>query len=98
MKRQFNKFNKHQRVKKINPLVTVTSEECGENAEKMIRRFIKKVKRTGIIEEVRDRRYFTKPTALRAQKKRDKKRLIEKVHKRENELINTRDNFRKRGK
>jgi ribosomal protein S21 len=61
----------------------------------MVRKFIKKVKREGIIEEFRSRAHFIKPTTRRAEKKRDKKRLIEKVIKREKELINPRGSFRK---
>ena len=42
--------------------VLVTSKECRGNHEKMIRRFIKKTKKEGIIEQVRDRRYYKKPS------------------------------------
>jgi ribosomal protein S21 len=83
---------------KITPLVTITAEECGGNVDKMIRKFTKTVKKEGIIEEARERSHFIKPTVVRTRKKRDKKRLIEKALRRENRLINTRDNFRKRRK
>jgi len=73
----------------------VTASECRDNAEKMVRKFIKKVKREGIIEEFRSRSHFIKPTTRRAEKKRNKKRLIEKVNKREKELINPRGTHRK---
>ncbi len=79
-------------------MVTVTAEECGDNAEKMIRKFTKKVKKEGIIEEYKARSRFIKPTTIRAEKKRAKKRLIQKAVRRENELIKTRDSFRRRRK
>ena len=51
-------------AKKAN--VTVKSRQ-GESAERMIKRFMKLTKKFKIIEQVRDRRYFQKPS--------DKKRL-----------------------
>ena len=61
---------------------------AGESAERMIKRFMKKVKKQRIIEQVRDRRYYkkksdvqrlTKQKAIRDhQKKLAKKRALEK--------------------
>ena len=56
----------------------------------MVRRFCKKVKKSGIIDEIRDRRYFKKDSVLNTEKKRAKKRLIEKVNKRERDLLKAR--------
>jgi|TARA_R110000851_G_scaffold276433_1_gene429290 ribosomal protein S21 len=80
----------------IDPLVTVTSEECNGNAEKMIRKFSKKVKRDGILEESRERLRFKKPSVLRTEEKRRRKRLIEKHNKKQSELLSNRDNFSRR--
>ena len=44
-----------------------------ESAERLIRRFIKKVKKEKIIEQVRDRKYYKKPS----EKKKEKKRKAE---------------------
>tara|TARA_Y100001963_G_C6439841_1_gene290897 strand:+ start:143 stop:433 length:291 start_codon:yes stop_codon:yes gene_type:complete len=72
---------KNQNFKKqTEPLVVVRHDECHGNAEKMVRKFIKKVKREGIIDECRERRYFKKPTAVRAERKRNKERLIKKLN------------------
>ena len=49
----------HKR-KKAN--VLVTSRECRGNHERMIRRFIKKTKKEKIVEQVKDRRYYKKPS------------------------------------
>ena len=45
--------------KTVNVVVT---PKKNESAEKMIRRFTKKVKKEGILEEVRDRAYYVKPS------------------------------------
>ncbi len=42
--------------------VLVTARQCRGNHEKMIRKFIKKCKKAKIIEQLRDRRYFKKPS------------------------------------
>jgi small subunit ribosomal protein S21 len=47
-----------------------------EQIERMIKKFTRKVKKCGILDEVRDRRYFTKPSVKRRMKKLEKKRLI----------------------
>jgi small subunit ribosomal protein S21 len=45
--------------------VVVTARECRGNHDKMIRKFIKKCKKARIIDEVRDRKYFKKPSDVR---------------------------------
>ncbi len=50
--------------------VKVTERECRGNVERMIRRFIKKTKKEKIIESVRDRQYYVKPSDVRRAKKR----------------------------
>jgi len=90
-------YNKNQRDRNIiQTCVTVTNAECGGNAEKMVRRFIKKVKRDGVVEEFRQRTHFTKPTVIRAEKKRAKKRLIQKVNKKREELFSLKNPHTKR--
>ena len=82
--------------KDIQTCITVTADECGGNAEKMVRRFSKKVKKDGIIEEARKRSHFIKPTTVRNEKRRAKKRVIEKAIRKEKELLKTRSNFQRR--
>ena len=53
-------------------MVTVKREK-NDSDERMIRRFLKRVKKLGIIEEVLRRRYYVKPSI---QKRLDKKRSI----------------------
>lgn len=58
--------------------VKVTERECRGNTEKMIRRFIKKTKKERIIEEYREREFYTKPSDLKRAKARRAKRLHQK--------------------
>jgi len=71
--------------------VTVTADECGGNADKMVRRFIKKVKNEKIVDECRDRTAYKKPSQVRAEKRRQRQRLIEKVNKQNQILFNNKD-------
>ena len=48
--------------------VSVTAKECRNNPNIMIRKFIKKVKKERIIEEIRDRRYYKKPSVAKKEK------------------------------
>tara|TARA_R110000744_G_scaffold339904_4_gene445066 strand:+ start:3618 stop:3866 length:249 start_codon:yes stop_codon:yes gene_type:complete len=54
--------------------VLVTAKECRGNHEKMIRRFLKKTKKEKIIEEIREKRYFKKPSV----KKREERAKAER--------------------
>jgi ribosomal protein S21 len=49
--------------------VSVSSRECRGNAERMIRKFIKKVKKERIIEEIKDRRRYKKPSVKKKEKR-----------------------------
>jgi len=53
-------------MKKAN--VVVHARECRGNVDKMIRKFIKKAKKERIVEEVRDRRYYKKPSVKKKEK------------------------------
>jgi ribosomal protein S21 len=55
--------------------VIVKARECRGNHERMIRRFIKKVKKERIIEEVRDRKRYKKPSVAKKEKRIRAQRL-----------------------
>lgn len=58
----------------------------GESQEALIRRFLRKVKKSEILKEVWDRQYYEKPSAKKNEKKRKRKRVLDKLRKeRENE-------------
>ena len=50
-----------------------------EPIERLIKRFSRKVKKEGIIEEVRERKFYKKPSTIRRQKKLRRKRLAQKT-------------------
>ena len=52
---------------KIN--VKVTAKECRNNDERLIRKFCKKVKKERIIEQVKDRRRYKKPSVVKKEKR-----------------------------
>ena len=55
--------------------VGVTAKECKNNTERMIRKFIKKVKKERIIEEVRNRKRYKKPSVAKKEKRIRAQRL-----------------------
>ena len=73
--------------KRVSGCVTVTADECGGNNDRMIRKFIKKVKKDGIVEEFRSRTHYTKPSVIKAAARADRQRLIDKVNKDRSELL-----------
>ncbi len=52
-----------------------------ESQERMIRRFNKKVKKSGILDEIRERKYYEKPSKINRLKKQRAKRLAKKAQK-----------------
>ena len=50
-----------------------------ESQERMVKRFIKKCKKQGIIDEIKDRRYFKSNSEKRNEVKRKRKRAIAKA-------------------
>tara|TARA_R100000008_G_C3458559_1_gene102981 strand:- start:278 stop:526 length:249 start_codon:yes stop_codon:yes gene_type:complete len=62
-------------MKKKPANVSVKLRQCNGNVEKMIRRFIKKTKKERIIDEVRDRRYYKKPSEAKREKQRKAERM-----------------------
>ncbi len=60
-------------MKKSN--VTVKARDTRTSPEKLIRRFIKKTKKAKIIEQVRERRYYKKPSIKKKEKRERAVRL-----------------------
>ena len=50
--------------------VKITPRNKHENSDRMIRRFIKKTKKIKLMDELRDRRYFVKPSEIKRNTKR----------------------------
>lgn len=57
----------------------IVEKNRNESQEALIRRFLRKVKKSEILKEVWDRQYFEKPSAKKNIKKRQRKRVLEKL-------------------
>ena len=58
--------------------VSVTSKECKGDVYRMIRKFIKKAKRERIVEQVRENKYYDKPSVQKKEKRRKAARVRQK--------------------
>jgi len=61
--------------------MTTVEKSRGESQEALIKRFLRKIKKSGILKEVWDRKYYEKPSSKRNTKKRQRKRILEKLKK-----------------
>jgi small subunit ribosomal protein S21 len=64
--------------------VEVTLKEVGGNINRLIRKFMKKVKKERIIEDYLDRRFYEKPSAKRRREKLKKLRNAQKAERERN--------------
>lgn len=76
------------KMRKASTFIEVRSEECRDNADIMVRKFIKKVRKSGILDEVRDRKYYKKPSIVKNEEKRRRQKLLNKLNQKEKELYN----------
>tara|TARA_R100001509_G_scaffold57802_1_gene31846 strand:- start:218 stop:436 length:219 start_codon:yes stop_codon:yes gene_type:complete len=56
----------------------VTLQQCKGDQTRLIKRFMKKFKKSGIMDELRDRRYYQKESDKRRRKKIQRKRILKK--------------------
>ena len=56
----------------------VTLQQCKGDQTRLIKRFMKKFKKSGIMDELRDRRYYQKESVKRRRKKNQRKRILKK--------------------
>ena len=49
--------------------VKVTAKECRGMTDRMIRKFTKKVKKEGVLETVKEKRYYKKPSVAKKEKR-----------------------------
>lgn len=61
--------------------MTAVNLHKGESQESLIRRFLKKVKKSDIIRQVWDRQYYVKPSIKKNERNRRRKRVLEKLKK-----------------
>jgi len=65
-------FKLRRKNKEFNTCITVRAEDNNNDPERMIRRFRKLVKNEGIMQEIYDRRYYTSPSEVRREEKRQR--------------------------
>ena len=56
-----------------------TRVKRGEDIERTLKRFIKKVKKENIIEDVRERQYYEKPSEVKPRLKNKRKATLDKL-------------------
>ncbi len=94
--RRRNFSPKNRREKQINGCLEVRLDKKGQmTSEILVKKFIKKAKKEGIVEEYRSRRFYKSPSEKKREKKRQTERLLEKVKQKEKELFNFADKGRK---
>jgi ribosomal protein S21 len=59
--------------------VTAVKLEKGESQESLIRRFLRKVKKSDVIRQVWDRQYYVKPSTKKNERNRKRRRVLEKL-------------------
>tara|TARA_R100000808_G_C2125159_1_gene135530 strand:+ start:628 stop:858 length:231 start_codon:yes stop_codon:yes gene_type:complete len=75
-------------AKKAN--VTVTRRE-NESVERMLRRFMKKVKKEGIMEQLREKAYYKKPSEVKRKKNIRRKRIAQDLQRAKEEQLSLND-------
>ena len=68
------------------PSHVTVSPKGNEPAEKMIKRFLRKVKRSGLAEEYRKRRFFEKPSAKKRKERLRREAKMKKLRQKEGNL------------
>ena len=57
-----------------------------ESVERMLKRFTRKVKKEGILQTIRDNRYYEKPSVKKQRTRKQRKKVLDKL-KRERDTI-----------
>jgi len=65
------------------PVYAEVYSRRNEPTERLIRRFAKDVKKSGIIQEIRDRRYYKKPSDRRRAERKKRLQTIRKINKKQ---------------
>ena len=68
-------------------LVSITVEVRGGNLEKAMRVLKKKVQKAGIIKDIRNKRYFSKPSEIKREKAKERAKIIRKAQKANDEML-----------
>jgi ribosomal protein S21 len=82
-------FKGKRREREIRSCVEVRASDFGGdyNADKMVRRFNKTIKREGVVDECRERAYYKKPSVKRQERLEERDRVISRANQRNSELL-----------
>ena len=67
--------------------VEVKPRHRGESPEKLIKRFMKKVKNERIVEKILEKKRYTKPSIKRRKEKIRRKKLMQKLNQKRKQLL-----------
>jgi len=68
-----------ERIRNMKTINVETVVRKGENIERAIKRFTKKVKKETIIEDARERQYYEKPSEVKRKLKKRRKATLDKL-------------------
>jgi small subunit ribosomal protein S21 len=67
--------------------MSITVEVRGGNLEKAMRVLKKKVQRSGIMQSIKDKKYFSKPSEIKREKAKERAKIIRKAQKANDEML-----------
>ena len=67
--------------------MSITVEVRGGNLEKALRVLKKKVQRSGLMQSIKDKQYFSKPSEKKREKAKERAKVIRKMQKANDELL-----------
>ena len=67
--------------------MSITVEVRGGNLEKAMSVLKKKVQKAGIVKNYRDKQYFSKPSEIKREKRKERANIIRKAQKKNDEML-----------
>jgi len=67
--------------------MSITVEVRGGNLEKAMRVLKKKVQNAGLVKDIRNKRYFSKPSEVKREKAKERSKIIKKLQKANDEIL-----------
>ena len=67
--------------------MSITVEVRGGNLEKALRVLKKKVQRSGLMQSIKDKQYFSKPSEIKREKAKERSKVIRKMQKANDEML-----------
>ena len=79
-------YKRNNRNETLNGVIEVKNSQNGDS-ELLVKKFIRKVRNSGILDEYRSRRYFKSKSEGRREKAAEKERIIRRVNERRSNLL-----------